>query len=163
MLLILFKILISDDDMQNDTSEIYATVIIEVLRNSQNWAKNTPFELRQRFCQIKEDLMKIYICGNFHQCRIFGCEVKRFFLSYWFSSHEMAPFGGFWALTCWIFNDLAEILTRVGLLIFFWSDQEKMRDFHGSCFSALEFIQFCRISRWEAMFCLEFPRVKLKT
>ena len=102
MLLILFKILISDD-MQNDTSEIYATVIIEVLRNSQNWAKNTPFELRQRFCQIKEDLMTIYICGNFHQCRIFGCEVKRFYRI------DSAPmkwplFGGFGPL-------LAEFLT----------------------------------------------------
>ena len=80
MLLILFKILISDD-MQNDASEIYATVFIEVLRNSRNWAKNTLFELRPRLCQIK-GLMKIYICGNFHQYRICGCEVKRFFLSY---------------------------------------------------------------------------------
>ena len=42
MLLILFKILISDD-MQNDTSEIYATVFIEVLRNSRNWAKNLSY------------------------------------------------------------------------------------------------------------------------
>ena len=42
MLLILFKILISDD-IQNDTSEIYATVFIEVLRNSRNWAKNLSY------------------------------------------------------------------------------------------------------------------------
>ena len=64
-----------------------------------------------KFCQIK-DLIKIYICGKFHQYSICGCKGKSFQnFSYWFSIHKMAPFFGFWALTppnivrsCWNFE-----------------------------------------------------------
>ena len=62
-------------------------------------------------CQMK-DLIKIYICGKFHQYSICGCEGKSFQnFSYWFSIHKMAPFFEFWALTppnivrsCWNFE-----------------------------------------------------------
>ena len=67
-----------------------------------------------RFCQMK-NLIKIYICDNFHQYSIWGCEVKRFL--YWFSIHEMAPFYGFLVgplLPKTLFS-LAEILTKVSL------------------------------------------------
>ena len=47
-------------------------------------------------------------------------------------------------------------------------DQEKiMWNFHGSWFLALEFpsgvSKSCEISRFEALFCPEFPRIKLQT
>ena len=50
MLLILFKILISDD-MQNDTSEIYATVIIEVLRKVKIGPKIRPLSYAKDFAK----------------------------------------------------------------------------------------------------------------
>ena len=86
----------------------YATVFIEVLGNGQSQAKKLSFSFytflypvsyAPRFCQMK-DLIKVYICGKFHQYSTCGCEIKNFeSFSYWFSIHEMAPFGGFWALT----------------------------------------------------------------
>ena len=46
------------------------------------------------FYQIK-DLIKIYICGKFHQYNVCACEGNIFqSFSYWFSIHEMALFGG---------------------------------------------------------------------
>ena len=73
MLLILFKILISDD-IQNDTSEIYATVFIEVLRYIS---------------------VVIFISIEF-------VVVKLKDFSYRIDSAPMKwpLFGGFWALTC---------------------------------------------------------------
>ena len=93
----------------------YATVFIEVLGNAQSQAKKLiflvhfesfplytflyPMSYVPRFCQMKE-LIKVYICGKFHQYSICGCEIKNFdSFSYWFSICEMAPFGGFCALT----------------------------------------------------------------
>ena len=67
-----------------------------------------------KFCRMK-DLMKIYICGKFHQYSICGCGAKR--ILDWVSIHEMAPFYGVWGpyflkycsilLKCWrevVFN-----------------------------------------------------------
>ena len=66
--------------------------VIEVLRYGQNWAKKLifcsfwvffvyalmhPMGYAPRFCQM-EDLIKIYVCGKFHQYSICGCEVKNF-------------------------------------------------------------------------------------
>ena len=71
-----------------------------------------PMSYAPRFCQMK-DLIKIYICGKFHQYSICGCEVKNFqSFSYWFSIYEMVPSWGFWALLPQILFNLAEILTR---------------------------------------------------
>ena len=50
------------------------------------------------FCQMK-GLLKIHNLGKFHYYSYCGCEVINFQnFSYWFSIHEMALFGFFWAL-----------------------------------------------------------------
>ena len=94
----------------------YATVFIKVLRNVQSWAKKLIFWFTLRgffvyvfldpmsyipeFFQMK-DLIKIYICGTFHNYSICGCEVNNFqsFLFY-FSILKMAPSGFFLGLYC---------------------------------------------------------------
>ena len=71
-----------------------------------------PMSCAPKFCQMK-DLIKIYICGKFHQYGICSCKGKNFQrFSYWLSIHEMVPFLGFWAFTRQILFDLAEIFTR---------------------------------------------------
>ena len=65
-----------------------------------------------RFLQMK-DLIKIYICGKFHQYNIYDCEFKNFKnFPYWFSIHKMAPFSFFFGpyslkycvKSCWNFD-----------------------------------------------------------
>ena len=73
-----------------------------MLRNDLNWTKKSIFWLilhpmrhTLRLCWMK-DLIKIYICGTFHQYSIFVCEIKNFqIFLYWFSIHEVAPFCNF--------------------------------------------------------------------
>ena len=44
--------------------------------------------------------MKIHYCGKFHLYSICGCQVINLQMFSWQSSiHEIALFGGFWALT----------------------------------------------------------------
>ena len=77
--------------MQDNESDM-AMVFIEVLRNDQNWGMKLifwlvlggffyallhPMSYVPRFCQMKY-IVKIYICGKFHQYSICGCEVKDF-------------------------------------------------------------------------------------
>ena len=71
---------LASDDKQDDASDMQ---FFEVFRNSPNWAKKLIFlfilhTMRDspRICQIK-DLIKIYICGKFHQYSICGCEIKK--------------------------------------------------------------------------------------
>ena len=71
----------------------------------------TPENYTPRFCQM-EDLIKLYICGTFHQYSICGCEIKNFqSLLHWFSIHEIDPFC-FLAHISHISFDLAESLSR---------------------------------------------------
>ena len=70
-----------------------------------------------KFRQMK-GLIKIYTFGKFHQHSICGCEGKNFqSFSYWFSIHEMTPFGVFWPLLLQKLFVLVEILTRGSLPI----------------------------------------------
>ena len=72
---------LTSDDKQDDAS--YATVF----RSIQKWSKLTkkliswlilhPMRHTPRFCQTK-DLIKIYICGKFHQYRYVVVKLKIF-------------------------------------------------------------------------------------
>ena len=73
---------LTSDGKQDDVSDMLQ--FFEVFRNCLIWAKKLIFWLilhpmrhTPRFCQMK-DLIKIYICGKFHQYRICGCEMKDF-------------------------------------------------------------------------------------
>ena len=67
------------------------------------------------FCQMK-DLIKIYICSNFHQYSICNCEIKNFQNFIDSASMKWPLFGFFWPLFSQILFDLAEILTRGSLI-----------------------------------------------
>ena len=103
MLSILFEIL-TCDDMQDDASDMLRFLLKYQEMVKIGWffysfaSLLTPDELRPKILTM-EDVIKIYICGKFHQYGICGCEVKNFqSFSYYFSIHEMAPFWWFWAL-----------------------------------------------------------------
>ena len=101
-------------------------VFMEVLGNVQNWAKKSfllfffffVYTLLQlmsytpRFCQMK-DLIKIYICGKFHQYSICGCEVKDFWIDSAFMKWPLLVF--FRPLLSQTLLNLAEILIRGSL------------------------------------------------
>ena len=90
---------LASDDKQDDASDMQ---FFEVFRNGPNWAKKLIFLLilhtmrdPPRICQMK-DLIKIYICGKFHQYSICGCEIKNVKVFCTDSvSMEMAPFYDF--------------------------------------------------------------------
>ena len=72
---------LASDDKQDDASVMLQ--FFEVFRNGPNWAQKLIFLLilhpmrdPPRICEMK-DLIKIYICGKFHQYRICGCEIKK--------------------------------------------------------------------------------------
>ena len=66
MFSILFENL-NSDDMQDDASDMPFFV----------YAFLHPMSYTPRFFQVK-DIIKIYICGKFHQYSICGCGVKKF-------------------------------------------------------------------------------------